>query len=98
VIGLGAGLSSLQATVFEFLPGKIMTRDNVASMQIPNTSSEPFPAIFGKPAAMEDTVYSYMHDGGAAGRGRYQQFREGVDGDAGHDAPSATSHNNSSPR
>jgi NADH dehydrogenase len=92
VLGLGAGLSAFQATVFEFLPGKIMTRDNVASMQIPNTSDEPFPAIFGHPAAMEDTVYSYMHEGG--GRGRYQQFREGVDTQTVH----TTSQNDSSPR
>ncbi|MFM7461243.1 MAG: hypothetical protein ACKO15_10465, partial [Burkholderiales bacterium] len=76
VIGLGARLSALQATVFEFLPGRIMTRDNVASMQTPNTSSEPFPAIFGRPAAMEDTVYAYLHADG--GRGRYQHFRKGI--------------------
>ncbi|MBC7624033.1 MAG: complex I NDUFA9 subunit family protein [Aeromicrobium sp.] len=101
VIGLGAWLSALQATVFEFLPGKIMTRDNVASMQIPNTSSEPFPAIFGRPAVMEDTVYGYMHQGGivgingisgvngvggAGGRGRYQHFREGIDDVKTHEA------------
>ena len=82
VVGLGAGLSALQATVFEFLPGKIMTRDNVASMRTPNTSSEPFPVIFARPAAMEDTVYGYMHLGSGAGRGRYQHFREGVPKDA----------------
>jgi hypothetical protein len=76
VVGLGAGLSALQATVFEFLPGKIMTRDNVASMQTPNTSNEPFPAIFGQPATMEDTVCAYMHADG--GRGRYQHFRKGI--------------------
>jgi len=83
VVGLGAGLSALQATVFEFLPGKIMTRDNVASMRTPNTSSEPFPAIFGQPAAMEDTVYAYMH-AGSGGRGRYQHFREGIPADSRH--------------
>jgi len=77
VIGLSPALSMLQATVFGLLPGKIMTRDNVASMQVPNTSNEPFPAIFGRAAPMEETVYGYMHSG--SGRGQYQHFREGVD-------------------
>jgi NADH dehydrogenase len=73
VIGLGPGLTKLQAMTFEHLPGKLMTRDNVASMSIPNTSSEPYPSIFGTPAEMEDTVRGYLL--GSAGRGRYQQFR-----------------------
>ena len=77
VVGLGPALSMLQATVFGLLPGKIMTRDNVASMQVPNTSTEPYPAIFGRAAPMEETVYGYLHVGG--GRSRYQHFREGVD-------------------
>jgi len=85
VIGLGPLLSTLQATVFEFLPGKIMTRDNVASMQVPNTSNEPFPAIFGRAAPMEETVYGYLHSSG--GRSRYQQFREGVDSAPAHSEP-----------
>lgn len=77
VVGLGPALSMLQASVFGLLPGKIMTRDNVASMQVPNTSTEPYPAIFGRAAPMEETVYGYLHSGG--GRSRYQHFRVGVD-------------------
>ncbi len=74
VIGLGSFLSGLQATVFEYLPGKLITRDNIASMRVPSTSSEPFPAIFGSSSAMESIVPTYMRS--SAGRGRYQRFRQ----------------------
>ena len=73
VIGLPAGLSMLQATVFEFLPGKLITRDNVRSMSVASTSVTPFPAIFGHASDMESTVRSYMI--GDAGRARYPRFR-----------------------
>ncbi len=76
IVGLGSALSTMQATVFEFLPGKIMTRDNLASMQVPNTSDEPFPSIFGRAARMEETVCGYLRSG--CGRAQYQHFREGV--------------------
>jgi uncharacterized protein YbjT (DUF2867 family) len=74
IVGLGAALSMLQATVFEFLPGKLITRDNVRSMQLPNTSATPFPAIFGAPSEMESVVTSYMQ--ADVGRARYQAFRD----------------------
>ena len=74
VIGLGSGLSMLQAAVFEFLPGKLITRDNVRSMSLPNVSLAPFPAIFGKASDMEAVVSTYMHD--QSGRGKYQNFRD----------------------
>lgn len=76
IIGLGPLFTKLQAMTFEHLPGKLMTRDNVASMSIPNTSPEPFPAIFGAPADMESTVRSYLQSAG--GRARYPHFREWV--------------------
>lgn len=76
VIGLGSALSNLQATVFSLLPGKIITRDNVASMSLPNISPTPFPEIFGTPSAMEPTVRSYMQK--PVGRGRYQRLRGGA--------------------
>ena len=74
VLGLGAGLSMLQATVFEFLPGKLITRDNLRSMRIPSTSATPFPALFGSASAMESVVGSYLH--GRTGRARYPSFRD----------------------
>lgn len=74
VIGLGDGLSMLQAAVFEFLPGKLITRDNVRSMSLPNISATPFPAIFGAASDMEAVVSSYMRK--QTGRGKYQYFRD----------------------
>lgn len=74
IIGLGGALSMLQAAVFEFLPGKLITRDNVRSMQVPSTSSAPFPTIFGQASEMESVVTAYMHAN--VGRARYQAFRD----------------------
>lgn len=74
VVNLGAALSILQATVFGLLPGKLITRDNVASMSIPNISKEGFPPIFGTPAPMRATVHEYMQK--TQGRGRYPSHRE----------------------
>jgi NADH dehydrogenase len=34
VVGLGRTLSVMQATAMEFLPGKLLTRDNLRSMQV----------------------------------------------------------------
>jgi uncharacterized protein YbjT (DUF2867 family) len=73
VIGLGGGLSMLQATVFEYLPGKLITRDNVRSMSLPNISATPFPAIFGNASDMEAVVSTYMRE--QSGRGKYQHLR-----------------------
>ena len=77
ILGLGTGLSALQAAVFERLPGKLITRDNVRSMSIPNTSSKPFPAIFGEAHAMESIVPGYLQNNARdiAGRPRYDRFR-----------------------
>jgi uncharacterized protein YbjT (DUF2867 family) len=73
VMGLGSALSMLQATVFEFLPGKLITRDNVRSMSLPNVSATPFPAIFGTASEMEAVVSTYMHEN--TGRAKYQNLR-----------------------
>ncbi len=73
VIGLGPSLSMLQAAVFERLPGKLITRDNVRSMSLPNISSDPFPAIFGQASDMEAVVTGYMRED--SGRAKYQNLR-----------------------
>lgn len=57
LLGLGEALSMLQATLFQYLPGKIITTDNVRSMRVPNISTIPFPALFGAPASLE-TVFA----------------------------------------
>lgn len=77
VIGLGSALSMLQATVFEFLPGKLITRDNLRSMSLPNVSPTPFPPIFGTASDMEAVVSTYLRDQNTIGAGRekYQKLR-----------------------
>ena len=73
VIGLPASLSILQAAVFEHLPGKLITRDNLRSMQVPSTSTIPFPALFGPVSDMESTVRGYLKSN--VGRAQYPRFR-----------------------
>ena len=64
----------LQATVFEHLPGKIMTRDNLRSMSVDNVCAGPFPEVFGfKPSSLEAIVPEYLAD--ATQRGRYKYYR-----------------------
>jgi NADH dehydrogenase len=46
IIGLPGPVAWLQAFVFEHLPGPIMTRDNLASMQIPNVARGAWPDVF----------------------------------------------------
>ena len=75
VLGLGPALSMLQARVVGMLPGKLITPDNVHSMSVPSISDQPFPAIFGRAAAIEGVVPAYLGLETAGGRTRYQQFR-----------------------
>jgi uncharacterized protein YbjT (DUF2867 family) len=61
IVPLGPGLSRLQATLLEFLPGRLMSRDNLASMQKDSTCDCPFPAVFGvTPAALETIAPQYL--------------------------------------
>ena len=72
VIGLPDRLSYLQAWTLEHLPGKLMTRDNYRSMQVPNTCSAPFPFHL-QPLALEAIAPSYLAPSGP--RERYPQLR-----------------------
>ncbi|HEX9390647.1 MAG TPA: complex I NDUFA9 subunit family protein [Usitatibacteraceae bacterium] len=74
VLGLGPGLSRLQATAFEFLPGKLITRDNLRSMSLPSTSATPFPAMFGAASSIDSVVGAYLQR--STGRARYPSFRD----------------------
>ncbi len=47
VVALGPALSSLQARVMEWLPGPLLTRDNLLSMQRDNVCGCAFPPCFG---------------------------------------------------
>jgi len=59
VIGLNRTLSYLQAAVMECLPVKLMTRDNVRSMEVDNVSDSPFP--FGiRPQPLEALAPAWL--------------------------------------
>lgn len=71
---LPPSLASLQAFVLEHLPGKLMTRDNLASMSVDNTCDGAFPAVFGfKPSPLEAVAPLYLD--GAHTRERYRRYR-----------------------
>lgn len=73
VIGLNRALSMLQAAAMEWLPVKLLSRDNVRSMQIDSVCDCTFP--FGiKPQALEAVAPSWL--AARTPRARYQQLRD----------------------
>jgi NADH dehydrogenase len=72
VVGLPDRLSYFQAWMLEHLPGKLMTRDNYRSMQVPNTCDAPFPFNL-QPQALEAVAPAYLAPSGP--RERYPQLR-----------------------
>jgi NADH dehydrogenase len=73
VIGLPDALAYPLAFALELLPVKLMSRDNLASMQTDNVSNAQFP--FGiRPAAIDTVARDWF--GAATPRGRYQDYRE----------------------
>jgi len=73
ILGLGPRLSTLQATMLEFLPGKLMSRDNLASMQLPSVCAGGFPVVFGfAPTPVEAVAPEYL---APAVRDRYAGLR-----------------------
>ena len=76
IVALGPRLSRLQATLLEVLPGKLMSRDNLASMAKDSVCDCPFPPAFGvTPAALEAVAPEYLAP--AAMRSRYDTYRAG---------------------
>ena len=74
IIGLGPTLSRMQASVLEHLPGSLLTRDNLLSMQKDSTCDGESVAALGViPQALEYIVPSYL--GPNALRSRYSMLR-----------------------
>ncbi|MBI3146947.1 MAG: complex I NDUFA9 subunit family protein [Betaproteobacteria bacterium] len=64
IIGLGASLGAIQAAIFELLPGSLLTRDNLRSMQRDNVCECAFPAVFAvEPASLESIAPTYLGPG-----------------------------------
>jgi NADH dehydrogenase len=74
VIGLSDRLSYWQAWAMEWLPLKLMTRDNYYSMKVDSVCGCDFARTFGfPPASLEAVVPLYLT--GGTPRGRYRGFR-----------------------
>jgi uncharacterized protein YbjT (DUF2867 family) len=72
IVGLSKGLSYVQAWFMEWLPMKLMTRDNYYSMQVDSVCNCEFPFEF-VPRSLESAVPEYLV--GASPRGKYVLFR-----------------------
>jgi NADH dehydrogenase len=74
IMPLPPGLAALQAAVLECLPGKLMSRDNLASMQVDSVCDCPFPVAFGfAPTTLESIAPKYLAR--AASRDYYANYR-----------------------
>jgi len=74
VVGLPQWASLAQAWLLEHLPGKLMTRDNVRSMEVPNVCTDASAVVPGLvPQALEAIAPSYLAPSGP--RERYPQLR-----------------------
>ena len=61
IVPLGPGLANVQARVMEWLPGPLLTRDNLASMQHDSVCEGAFPREFGIiPTALEAIAPEYL--------------------------------------
>jgi uncharacterized protein YbjT (DUF2867 family) len=74
IIGLSDSLSMAQAFMMELMPIKLMSRDNVRSMQVDNVCNPPIaPELGVTPSALEAIVPEYLAS--ATPRGAYDSFR-----------------------
>jgi NADH dehydrogenase len=74
IIPLGPRMSAWQATLLEHLPGHLLTRDALGSMQKDAVCDHPFPPIFGlSPTALEAVAPSYLAP--AAVRSKFDPMR-----------------------
>jgi len=74
ILPLGPALANLQARVMELLPGPLLTRDNLASMQHDSVCDGPFPREFDiTPTPVEAIAPEYLAP--IALRSRFDTFR-----------------------
>lgn len=74
IIGLNDSLSMAQAFMLELLPIKLMTRDNILSMQVDSITSQPLATELGvTPTSLEVVVPEYLLD--TSPRSLYDGFR-----------------------
>ncbi|MBB5018863.1 NADH dehydrogenase [Chitinivorax tropicus] len=74
ILGLTGALATVQAWMLEKAPGQLMSRDNLASMSVPNVVEGPFPSVLGfVPTALEAIAPFYLSN--AAPRQRFDRFR-----------------------
>ena len=74
ILTLGPTLSRWQAFALEHLPGRLMSRDNLASMEQDSVCDCPFPPVFGiVPAPLEAVAPAYLAP--AAARSPYDAYR-----------------------
>jgi NADH dehydrogenase len=74
IYGLNDTLSYVQAFMMELMPIKLMSRDNVRSMEIDSVSEQTLPTFFNiSPAALETVIPQYLVD--QTPRGAYDRFR-----------------------
>lgn len=77
IVPLTGALATLQAFVLEHLPGKLMSRDDLASMKLDNVCSCPFPPVFGlEPGSLEALAPTWLAP--EAQRDRYDAMRASV--------------------
>ena len=74
IIGLNDGLSMAQAFMMELMPIKLMSRDNVRSMQVDSVSNQPIAVELGVvPTGLDVIVPEYLLN--ASPRADYDAFR-----------------------
>jgi NADH dehydrogenase len=74
IIGLNDSLSYAQAFMMELLPVKLMSRDNIRSMEVDSVSDQVFPEVFNLvSASLEAVIPQYLVD--QTPRGAYDRFR-----------------------
>jgi NADH dehydrogenase len=77
VVPLGPATSKLVATLLEHLPGPLMSRDNLASMQKDSVCDGALPSAFDfSPAALETIAPLYLSP--AAMHSKYDRIRERI--------------------